>query len=152
MYEHKGISWGELDARSKVQTDSRKLQKGNFPCPEASQLEKPPYTLNSTEPLPHADRHVRDPPPKSTTRRPSFFKNRGAEIRRSGDDQKARPHHKTTTTKQAFRNNPHRRNYSSIMLRRLTSAVVKVGHSGCKTKEIRRVLVLKPRQSKNENK
>ena len=150
MYEHKGINWEELDAITKVQTDSRKLQNGNFPSPEASQLEKLPCTLNSTEPLPHANCDVRGPPPKSATRRPSFFGNRGAEIRTSRDDQKTRPHRKTTTTKQAFRNNPHRRNYSSIMLRRLTSAGAKVGHSGCKTKEIRKAL--KPRQSKDENK
>ena len=72
------------------------------------------------------------------------------EIQTNKDDQKARPHHKTTTTKQAFRDNPHCRKHSNVILRRLTSAVVKVGHSGCKTKEIRGTL--EPRQSKNENK
>ena len=89
MYEHERINLEELDARTKVQTNSQKLQNGKFPRPEASQVEKPPNTLNSTEPLPHAKRHIRDPPPKSATRRPSFFGNRCAEIRTSRDDQEA---------------------------------------------------------------
>ena len=44
MYKRKGINLEESDARTKVQTDSRKLQNGKFPRPEASQLEKPPYS------------------------------------------------------------------------------------------------------------
>ena len=44
MYNHEGINLEELDTRTKVQTDSRKLQNGKFPRPEASQLEKPPYS------------------------------------------------------------------------------------------------------------
>ena len=62
VYKHEGISWENFNARTKLQTDSQKLQKGKFSGPEANLLEKSPCTLDSTEPLLHADRHVRNPP------------------------------------------------------------------------------------------
>ena len=106
MYKYKKNQLENFKAKIKLQTDCRKLQNGKLPGAEANQLEKSPYTLDSAEPLPHTNCHVRNPPPELATRDSLFFGNRGAEIRTSKDDQKARQHRKTATTKQAFRKKP----------------------------------------------
>ena len=150
MYKYKKNQLENFKAKIKLQTDCRKLQNGKLPGAEANQLEKSPYTLDSAEPLPHTNCHVRNPPPELATRDSLFFGNRGAEIRTSRGDQKARPHGITTATGQELKDNPYRRNSNNIMLRRLTTVAVRVCHNGGKMREISRVL--KPRQSTNKNK
>ena len=132
-----------FESAEKLQKHRRKLQNGKFPNPEASQLKKSPYTFNSAEPLPHANRHVRDPPPVLATRCPPFLGKRDAEIQKSRGNQRARPHCKTTKTKRKSGDDSCHRNFKRIyillaadMFRRLTTVTTRICHDGRKTRRI----------------